>query len=52
MALPFILKLQEATTMSVWVILLKNIVADYCNNSNRRQVKTMPETVFLFCSEN
>ena len=31
--------------------LAKSIVADYCNNSNRRQEKTMPETVFLFCAE-
>jgi len=28
-------------------ILTKIIVADYCNNSNRRQEKSMPETVFL-----
>jgi hypothetical protein len=31
-------------------ILTKSIVADYCNYCNRHQEKTMPETVFLFCS--
>ena len=34
--------------MSAGVILIKNFVADYCRNSNRRQVKTTPETVFYF----
>jgi len=34
--------------MGAGVILIKRFVADYCNNSNRRQEKTMPETVFLF----
>ncbi len=33
--------------MSAGVILINSFVADYCNNSNRRQEKTMPETVFL-----
>jgi hypothetical protein len=28
-------------------ILTKGIVADYCNYCNRRQEKTMPETVFF-----
>ena len=37
--------------MGSGVILIKSFVADYCNNSNRRQEKTMPETVFLFCAE-
>ena len=27
--------------MGVGVILIKNFVADYCNNSNRHQEKTM-----------
>jgi hypothetical protein len=36
--------------MCVVGILTKCIAADYCNNSNRRQEKTMPETVFLFYS--
>ncbi len=34
--------------MSAGVILIKSFVADYCSNSNRRQEKTVPETVFLF----
>jgi len=34
--------------MGSGVILIKCNVADYCNKSNRRQEKTMPETVFLF----
>ena len=34
--------------MGAGVILIKSFVADYCNNSNRHQVKTIPETVFLF----
>jgi len=37
--------------MGSGVILIKSFVADYCNNSNRHQEKTMPETVFLFCAE-
>ena len=36
--------------MSAGVILIKSAVADYLRNSNRRQEKTMPETVFLFYS--
>ena len=32
--------------MGAGVILIRSLVADYCNNSNRRQEKTMPETVF------
>jgi hypothetical protein len=36
--------------MSASVILIKSLVADYCNNnSSRHQERTMPETVFLFC---
>ena len=36
--------------MGSGVILIKRFVADYCNKSNRRQEKTMPETVFcLYC---
>ena len=34
--------------MSAGVILIKSFVADYCSNSNRRQEKIMPETVFYF----
>jgi hypothetical protein len=37
--------------MGAVVILIKSFVADYCNKRNRHQEKTMPETVFLFCSE-
>ncbi len=32
--------------MGAGVILIRSLVADYCSNSNRRQEKTMPETVF------
>ncbi len=34
--------------MGADVIRIKSFVADYCINSNRRQEKTVPETVFLF----
>ena len=34
--------------MGAGVILIKRFVANYCNQSNRCQEKTMPETVFLF----
>jgi len=34
--------------MGSGVILIKSFAEDYCNNSNRRQEKTMPETVFIF----
>ncbi len=34
--------------MSAVVIRFRREVADYRNKSNRRQEKTMPETVFLF----
>ena len=34
--------------MGAGVILIKSFVADYCNNSNRRQEKNVPEAVFLF----
>ena len=33
--------------MGSGVMLIKSFVADYCNNSNRRQEKNMPETVFF-----
>ena len=34
--------------MGSGVILIKSFVADYCNNSNRHQEKTIPEAIFLF----
>jgi hypothetical protein len=33
--------------MSAGVILINRFVADYCNYSNRRQVKTAPDYGFL-----
>ena len=32
--------------MGAGMILIISFVADYCNKSNRRQEKNMPETVF------
>jgi hypothetical protein len=34
--------------MSAVVMRIRRVVADYCNNSNRPEEKTMPGAVFLF----